>query len=404
MDFVWNDGGRSASGFVGMTGDCVTRSIAIATGTAYRVVYDSLGLASEKSPRNGIQTTFAEQYLADQHWVRVDGQDSSFFPVLLPKGVVIVHLVSESQRSQHFCTLIDQVVHDTWNPTEEERYRVRSYWICKSAQSEDRLLSVAPLQPKSNEQLVTQAAFDKILSRLRALDRTASNGASTEGEKHNAIRMMQDLMLRHNLSRDDIVDNDNVEHVLFTRMACPLNGRRSCAWELNLAAFVALHVFPSTLWYYATRAHRTLVWFYGPKSDVENAISLYQELLLTIASAARLQFGGHSRGSGASYAEGYVQGLPRSSANTSTASSSRSDPSKPDANQNALIVQRTLALQSAATKWLNLECNTRLTTCTSAGRSQHDATAQQKGRLHGSQHEIAAPKLQARIGHRDLKT
>ena len=32
MDFVFHDGGRAAAGYKGMTGDCVTRSIAIATG------------------------------------------------------------------------------------------------------------------------------------------------------------------------------------------------------------------------------------------------------------------------------------------------------------------------------------------------------------------------------------
>lgn len=47
MDFVWNDGGRAASGFVGLAGDCATRAIAIATGTAYRDVYDKLGRGFE---------------------------------------------------------------------------------------------------------------------------------------------------------------------------------------------------------------------------------------------------------------------------------------------------------------------------------------------------------------------
>jgi hypothetical protein len=32
MTFVYDDGGRSAAGFKGKTGDCVTRAIAIGTG------------------------------------------------------------------------------------------------------------------------------------------------------------------------------------------------------------------------------------------------------------------------------------------------------------------------------------------------------------------------------------
>jgi len=42
MDFIFHDGGRAAAGFKGTTGDCVTRSIAIATGKTYQEVYDVL--------------------------------------------------------------------------------------------------------------------------------------------------------------------------------------------------------------------------------------------------------------------------------------------------------------------------------------------------------------------------
>lgn len=42
MNFVFNDGGRSEAGYKGKTGDCVTRSIAIATGRLYQDVYDAL--------------------------------------------------------------------------------------------------------------------------------------------------------------------------------------------------------------------------------------------------------------------------------------------------------------------------------------------------------------------------
>lgn len=42
MDFVFHDGGRMAAGYKGMTRDCVTRSIAIATGKPYQEVYDAL--------------------------------------------------------------------------------------------------------------------------------------------------------------------------------------------------------------------------------------------------------------------------------------------------------------------------------------------------------------------------
>lgn len=42
MEFIFHDGGRAAAGYKGTTGDCVTRSIAIATGKTYQEVYDAL--------------------------------------------------------------------------------------------------------------------------------------------------------------------------------------------------------------------------------------------------------------------------------------------------------------------------------------------------------------------------
>jgi len=40
----WNhhDGGRAGAGYTGNTGDCVARSISIATGKPYQEVYDAL--------------------------------------------------------------------------------------------------------------------------------------------------------------------------------------------------------------------------------------------------------------------------------------------------------------------------------------------------------------------------
>ncbi|MCC6509242.1 MAG: DUF2786 domain-containing protein, partial [Pirellulaceae bacterium] len=63
MEFIWNDGGRAACGFVGLAGDCVTRSVAIATGAVYRQVYDELGERALKSPRMGLPVVVSDEYL-----------------------------------------------------------------------------------------------------------------------------------------------------------------------------------------------------------------------------------------------------------------------------------------------------------------------------------------------------
>jgi len=40
MTWTHNDGGREAAGYKGTTGDCVCRSIAIATERSYQEIYD----------------------------------------------------------------------------------------------------------------------------------------------------------------------------------------------------------------------------------------------------------------------------------------------------------------------------------------------------------------------------
>ena len=392
MDFIWNDGGRAACGFVGLAGDCVTRAISIATGVVYRDVYEQLGVLCEKSPRSGVRIDVANKYLTERNWQRQSVFDQAFDLQVLPMGKVIVHLSKWNDRSPHFCTVIDRVVHDTWDASEDGDYFIHAFWTSAEHQTESPVPGMESKGRESAEQELTQSEFDKILNRLRALDNTASNGASTEAEKHNALRMMQTLMLRHNLSRDDITDDDNVSSVQFTRIACPVNGRRACNWEKSLAHYVTADILPSTQWFSSTKGHRTLFWFYGPLADVRNAISLFRELLLTIATAAQLQFRGYSRGSGASYAEGYVLGLPR----TASASPAESN-STQIVSERALIQTRTIALQTAAEQWLKIECNITLVSTRGTGRFLHDDVAANRGKLHGSQHEVTIPNAPRRI-------
>ncbi|MFG0261388.1 MAG: DUF2786 domain-containing protein [Novipirellula sp. JB048] len=395
MDFLWNDGGRAASGFVGLVGDCVTRAIAIATGTSYRDVYRELGDVSNKTPRNGVCTTHSETYLKQLDWRYTPGRGRRFTAASLPKGIVIVHLeMPERRRHGHFCCVIDHVIHDTWNPSEEPDYQIVGYWTCAATASETNLPRRAPGTSPNAEQVTTQREFDKILLRLRALDSTANNRASTEGEKRNALRMMQNLMLRHNLSRDDIRDDDNVESVCFTRRACPVNGRRACSWEKELAAYLVAEIFPMTSWYFSAKGNRTLFWFYGPREDVQNGIALFRELLLTIATSARLQYGGYARGSGASYAEGYVRGLPRHH----SPGDGNGDAPHVDSSETALVHTRTLAVHDAARKWLKLECGVSIVTVHSSGRHQHDPEAADRGKRHGAKPDVTAENGRKRIG------
>jgi hypothetical protein len=286
--------------------------------------------------------------------------------------------------------VIDHVVYDTWDPTEDPEYRIVDYWVNESVRSDTSSPIVAPLRsPAADPGDFTQSEFNKILNRVKALHRTASNDASTEGEIRNAMRMMQNLMLKHNLSRSDIVEDDDASHVGMTRRACPLNGRRCCQWESMLAYYMTAEIFPTVQFYQDRHGHRTFFWFYGPAEDVQQTIELFREILMTIATAARLKYRGYSRGSGASYAEGYVQGLPRSHRNESDDAAIVSE--------DALIHARTLAIHSEARTWLDIECGIRIHTSRGAGRSSFDRSAHHAGRKDGAKHDVSGPYGRKRI-------
>lgn len=392
MEFIWNDGGRAATGFVGLAGDCVTRSIAIATGLRYRAVYDELKAQASQTPRNGVSSRVAADYLASRGWAFNDGGNRPFNPDDFSKGVVIVSLVKSSGRSRHFTAVIDNVVHDTWNPA-EDYYIVEAFWLPSpdsnsSAECDGLGLSVTS-QTTTQDQELTQQEFDKILRRLRALDQTASNHASTDGEKRNALRMMQTLLMRHNLSRDDINPQETLDQVQFARMSCVLNGSRACNWEYSLAQYVCQHVFPLVQYYVFRRGSRSMFQFYGPRHDVFNCIQLFRELVLTIASSASLRFGGYSRGSGASYAEGYVAGLPKRDESHPPQSLADQEASQSVAESSLRLFQtRTLAVHQNANLWLKEECGICMKSTRSSGRYLDDPTARSLGKQHGASHEI----------------
>jgi hypothetical protein len=86
LRFKVDDGGRAAAGFKGKTGDCVVRSIAIATGMSYQKVYQDLYNSNEKfrinsktklarslkpkndSPRTGTHRIVLKNYLKQLGW------------------------------------------------------------------------------------------------------------------------------------------------------------------------------------------------------------------------------------------------------------------------------------------------------------------------------------------------
>ena len=153
MNFIYNDGGRKTAGYQGRAGDCVARSIAIATGKPYQEVYTALAegtgkqrarrrtglerqwnVPARKSPasaRNGIDTRrkWFRDYMASIGWRWVptmqigQGCKVHLADGELPPGRLIVAV------SKHYTAVIDGAVQDMHNPQRESGRCVYGYWI-----------------------------------------------------------------------------------------------------------------------------------------------------------------------------------------------------------------------------------------------------------------------------------
>jgi hypothetical protein len=133
MPFVYDDGGRKATGRKGDVGDCVCRAIVIATQRPYQEVYDALAAGSatqrttrrsikstakRRTARNGIYTRrkWFRDYMTSLGWEWVptmkvgEGCKVHLVAGELPPGRLIVSV------SKHYTAVIDGVVHDTYDP------------------------------------------------------------------------------------------------------------------------------------------------------------------------------------------------------------------------------------------------------------------------------------------------
>lgn len=123
--WAYNDGGRKAAGFKGETGDCVTRAIAIATGSPYKRVYDEINyrisMDVDSHPKSGARTgvpkeiykPFLEEFGFE--WVPTmsvgSGTKVHLVADELPSGILVARV------SKHLCAVKDGVVLDTHDPS-----------------------------------------------------------------------------------------------------------------------------------------------------------------------------------------------------------------------------------------------------------------------------------------------
>jgi hypothetical protein len=137
--FRFHDGGRTAAGYRGKTGDCVVRSIAIATGLPYQHIYDLVNRASTRertgtrkrgisNARTGVYKSTIHRVMKELGWVWTptmqigSGCTVHLRPEELPSGRLVVSV------SKHLTAMLDGVIHDTHDCSRRGKRCVYGYW------------------------------------------------------------------------------------------------------------------------------------------------------------------------------------------------------------------------------------------------------------------------------------
>tara|TARA_R100001530_G_C4219691_1_gene129629 strand:+ start:27 stop:560 length:534 start_codon:yes stop_codon:yes gene_type:complete len=133
LGFKFNDGGRKLAEYKGFTGDCITRSICIATGLSYQKVYDDLTNASKEFRLNS-NTKLAYGLKPKEDSARLGVYKPVYRPYILGLGFkwkptmfigkgCKVHLRYDDLPngkiicvvSKHLVAVIDKVIQDTYD-------------------------------------------------------------------------------------------------------------------------------------------------------------------------------------------------------------------------------------------------------------------------------------------------
>lgn len=140
MRWHYNDGGRQAAGYLGSTGDCVTRAVAIATERPYQEIYDLVNQIGKNerlskryktrgSARTGIKRPNVRRLLTSLGWQWTPFMHiGSGCRVHLRDGEVPMQGRIIASVSRHLCAVVDGVIHDTHDPSRDGNRCVYGIW------------------------------------------------------------------------------------------------------------------------------------------------------------------------------------------------------------------------------------------------------------------------------------
>ena len=129
MEWVYDDGGRSRYFSASSVCDCVTRSVAIATGLDYKEVYNRIRLIIGYSPRNGIKRKDVKKVLdtfgGKWHSCMSIGSGCK---VHLKDGQIPMDKIIVCSVSKHLTCVRNGIIRDTFDPSRDGSRCVYGYW------------------------------------------------------------------------------------------------------------------------------------------------------------------------------------------------------------------------------------------------------------------------------------
>ena len=149
MEWQYNDGGRVDSGFKGSPGDCVVRSVAIASELPYKEVYDALshGCKTQRLTKKSTKMASARDGVnVKRKWFKDYMRSLGFtwVPLMSIGSGCKVHLHKDElpttghlvlNLSRHLTAYINGVLHDTYDCSRQGTRCVYGYYRKENAPS-----------------------------------------------------------------------------------------------------------------------------------------------------------------------------------------------------------------------------------------------------------------------------
>lgn len=174
--------------------------------------------------------------------------------------------------------------------------------------------------------------IEQVKKNIRQMLDIAGNEGAAAGEIESALRFANRLMEKHQLTEEDLPKAEqkivDLENAAFKTMSAFCIGDKSFQSWHELAAHFTCEFVGGVKWYYRknevqrdehgiviTNSNgklktKTLITFYGIEEDVEIAVAVFDQLLLTVVTMAKLRFGVVYRpGPGRSYCNGFIDGI-----------------------------------------------------------------------------------------------